>query len=302
MKNFVIIGVAGYIAERHVRAIQETGNNLVAAVDPFDSVGFLDRYFKECRFFTSLPELQRWMDSTEVKVDYITICSPNYLHNMHIRFALRNDIDVICEKPLVVDPTELGLLQGLAHARGKKVWNILQLRYDEEIIKLKNSITPGKHKVDVSYITARGAWYHKSWKGSTEKSGGLVMNIGIHLIDMLVWVFGEVKNVKIYTEKHDRVSGFFELENADVTWFLSIDPKDIPDGEPVHRSIIVDGKSVEFGKNHTNLHTVSYEKILAGEGFQIEDVMYPINIVDRIKYVENTEPYGEDERMGHVSK
>jgi UDP-N-acetyl-2-amino-2-deoxyglucuronate dehydrogenase len=279
--NFAVIGIAGYIAVRHVRAIKETRNNLVAALDPFDSVGFMDSYFPEADFFTEFERFDRHiakLNRQGTHVDYVSICSPNYLHDSHIRFALRNGADAICEKPLVLNPWNIDALKDYEKETGKKVWNILQLRHHQVIRDLKERVKndpPDKvYDIDLSYITSRGNWYHYSWKGKEEKSGGVPTNIGVHFFDMLTWIFGE--------EKENRV------------WFLSIDYKDIPasmkaSGKRTYRSITVNGEEIEFSGGFTDLHTISYEEILEGRGFGLDSARNCIGIVYKIR---NTQPIG----------
>ncbi|HDS06566.1 MAG TPA: Gfo/Idh/MocA family oxidoreductase [Bacteroides sp.] len=301
MKNFALIGVAGYIAERHVRAIRDTGNNLVAALDPFDSVGFIDSYFPDADFFTEFERFDRHiarMNRTGKKVDYVSICSPNYLHDSHIRFALRNEAEAICEKPVVLNPWNIDALLDYQHETGKKVWNILQLRHHPSIAALREQVLEGPagrtYDIDLSYITSRGNWYHYSWKGNQEKSGGIATNIGVHFFDMLTWIFGEVKLNIVHFLEQSRAAGFLELEKARVRWFLSIEYNDIPreirdNGQRTYRSITLDGKEIEFSGGFTDLHTISYQKILEGKGFGLEDARKSIQTVYAIR---NANPVG----------
>ena len=300
-KNFALIGVAGYIAVRHVRAIKETGNMLVAALDPFDSVGFMDSYCPEADFFTEFERFDRHiakLNRLGTQVEYVSICSPNYLHDSHIRFALRNGADAICEKPLVLNPWNIDALQDYEKETGGKVWNILQLRHHKAIIDLKEKISSGPadkvYDIDLSYIASRGNWYHYSWKGDVEKSGGVATNIGVHFFDMLTWLFGEVKENKVHFLKGDKAAGYLELERARVRWFLSIDYNDIPEeikavGQRTFRSITIDGQEIEFSGGFTDLHTVSYENILAGKGYGLDAARKSIQTVYTIR---NTEPIG----------
>ena len=300
-KNFAVIGIAGYIAVRHVRAIKETGNNLVAALDPFDSVGFMDSYFPKTDFFTEFERFDRHIAKINrqgTQVDYVSICSPNYLHDSHIRFALRNGADAICEKPLVLYPWNIDALKDYEKETGRKVWNILQLRHHQAIRDLKQQVASGPpdkvYDIDLSYITSRGNWYHYSWKGKNEKSGGVPTNIGVHFFDMLTWIFGEVKMNQVHILKKDKAAGFLELERARVRWFLSIDYNDIPDdlktsGKRTYRSITVNGKEIEFSGGFTDLHTISYENILEGRGYGLEAARTSIGIVYNIR---NSEPVG----------
>jgi UDP-N-acetyl-2-amino-2-deoxyglucuronate dehydrogenase len=300
-KNFAVIGVAGYIAVRHVRAIRETGNRLVAALDRFDSVGFIDSYFPEADFFTEFERFDRHiakLNRLGTKVDYVGICSPNYLHDSHIRFALRNDADAICEKPLVLNPWNIDALQDYEKETGRQVWNILQLRHHPVIVDLKEKVNKEppdrKYDIDLSYITSRGNWYHYSWKGDVEKSGGVATNIGVHFFDMLSWIFGEVKENKVQVLEKNRAAGYLELERARVRWFLSIDYEDIPGeikstGLRTYRSITLDGEEIEFSGGFTDLHTVSYERILEGDGFGLEAARKSIQTVYTIR---NSTPLG----------
>lgn len=300
-KNFAVIGIAGYIAVRHVRAIKETENNLVAALDPFDSVGFMDSYFPEADFFTEFERFDRHIAKINrqgTQVNYVSICSPNYLHDSHIRFALRNGADAICEKPLVLNPWNIDALKDYEKETGRKVWNILQLRHHQAIRNLKEQVASGPpdkvYDIDLSYITSRGNWYHYSWKGKNEKSGGVATNIGVHFFDMLTWIFGEVKMNQVHILKKDKAAGFLELERARVRWFLSIDYNDIPkdlktSGKRTYRSITVNGKEIEFSGGFTDLHTISYENILEGRGYGLEAARTSIGIVYNIR---NSEPVG----------
>ncbi len=301
VKNFAVIGIAGYIAVRHVRAIKETNNQLVAALDPFDSVGFMDSYFPEADFFTEFERFDRHiakLNRQGTQVHYVSICSPNYLHDSHIRFALRNGADAICEKPLVLNPWNIDALKDYEMETGKSVWNILQLRHHQAILDLKERVQNGPpdkiYDVDLSYITSRGNWYHYSWKGKIEKSGGVPTNIGVHFFDMLTWIFGEVKMNRVHILKEDKAAGYLELEKARVRWFLSIDYQDIPPRiknteKRTYRSITVNGEEIEFSGGFSDLHTISYEKILKGEGFGLEAARNSIGIVYTIR---NTEPVG----------
>jgi len=300
-KNFALIGVAGYIAVRHVRAIKDTGNKLVASLDRFDSVGFMDSYFPEADFFTEFERFDRHiakLNRLGTQVEYVSICSPNYLHDSHIRFALRNGADAICEKPLVLNPWNIDALQDYEKETGGKVWNILQLRHHKAIIDLKEKISSGPahkiHDIDLSYIASRGNWYHYSWKGDVEKSGGVATNIGVHFFDMLTWLFGEVKENRVHFLKGDKAAGYLELERARVRWFLSIDYNDIPEeikavGQRTFRSITIDGQEIEFSGGFTDLHTVSYENILAGKGYGLDAARKSIQTVYTIR---NSEPIG----------
>jgi UDP-N-acetyl-2-amino-2-deoxyglucuronate dehydrogenase len=297
-RNFALIGVAGFIAPRHMQAIKATGNQLVAAVDPSDSVGVIDSYFPDSSFFTEFERFDRHIDKLrrsagEKKVDYISICSPNYLHDAHIRFALRSDADAICEKPLVVNPWNIDGLVEAESLSGRKVNTILQLRVHPEIIALRERIRsepPGapKHEVDLTYITARGRWYLYSWKGEEKKSGGIVANIGIHFFDMLHFIFGDLQESRVYIAESTRASGFLEYERARVRWFLSLQVDDVPAqvreaGQRTYRSITVDGQEIEFSGGFTDLHTRSYELILDGRGFGLADAAAAVDTVARIR-------------------
>lgn len=294
-KNFALIGVAGYIAVRHVRAIRDTGNRLVASLDRFDSVGFMDSYFPEADFFTEFERFDRHiakLNRLGTRVDYVSICSPNYLHDSHIRFALRNGADAICEKPLVLNPWNIDALQDYEQETGRQVWNILQLRHHPSIMALKEKVSrePADrvYDIDLTYITSRGNWYHYSWKGEVEKSGGVATNIGVHFFDMLTWIFGDVKENLVHVLNKNKAAGYLELERARVRWFLSIDYGDIPEeirasGLRTYRSITLDGEEIEFSGGFTDLHTVSYEKILSGEGYGLEAARKSIQTVYTIR-------------------
>ena len=300
-RNFALIGVAGYIAVRHVRAIKETGNTLVASLDPFDSVGFLDSYFPDADFFTEFERFDRHiykLNREGMKVDYVSICSPNYLHDSHIRFALRSGAGAICEKPLVLNPWNIDALGDYEKETGQKVWNILQLRLHPSIIEVREAVKNGPkdkiYNVDLSYITSRGNWYHYSWKGATEKSGGVATNIGVHFFDMLTWIFGDIKRNDVHLLQQEKAAGYLELEKARVRWFLSIDSRDLPEkirskGQRTYRSITWDDKEIEFSGGFTDLHTMSYQEILAGNGFGLETGRRAIQCVYDIR---NSSPVG----------
>jgi UDP-N-acetyl-2-amino-2-deoxyglucuronate dehydrogenase len=281
--NFAIIGVAGYIAPRHLKAIHETGNRLVAAVDPNDSVGLLDQFSFDVRYRHG-PETER--------VNYVSICSPNYLHDAHCRLALRVHANAICEKPLVINPWNLNALQEIEAEYNGKIYTILQLRLHPKLIELHNILQSSnqniQHDVVLTYVTARGAWYHTSWKGSLEKSGGIATNIGIHLFDLLMWLFGKAGDVRVHLSDEERMSGFLELEHARVRWYLSVDHNDLPYSvtpgvRSTYRSIIIDGQEVEFTEGFTDLHTRVYEETLAGRGFCIDDARASIELVYQIR-------------------
>ncbi|MFC2107756.1 Gfo/Idh/MocA family protein [Bacteroidota bacterium] len=294
--NFALIGAAGYIAPRHMKAIKDTGNNLVAALDKNDSVGIIDSYFPQSDFFVETERFDRHIDKLrrkgEKKVEYISICSPNYLHDAHIRLALRNDAHAICEKPIVLNPWNVDALQELEQEYNKKIYNILQVRLHPSIIKLKEEIDNGPddkvYDIDLTYITSRGRWYHMSWKGDIQKSGGVATNIGVHFFDMLTWIFGDVKENTVHHTEPDKAAGFLHLKKARIRWFMSLDPENLPDnlkglGQRTYRSITVDGKEVEFSDGFTDLHTRIYENILNGEGYDMEDARKSIEIVHSIR-------------------
>lgn len=303
--NFGLIGVAGYIAVRHLKAIKETGNNLLASLDPFDSVGIIDSYFPGSDFFVEFERFDRHFEKLKrnnIKIDYVSICSPNFLHDSHIRFSLRHQADAICEKPIVLNPWNIDALQEIEHETGRKVFNILQLRLHPSIIDLKDKIKNGPadkiYDIDLSYITGRGNWYRFSWKGDIQKSGGVATNIGIHFFDMLTWIFGGLKKQTVHLSKPDRAAGFLELENARIRWFLSIDTNDLPDsakisGQRTFRSILVEGEEVEFSGGFTDLHTITYKEILAGNGFRIEDARKSVEIAHAIRNAQSEPGKGE---------
>ncbi len=294
-RNFGLIGVAGYIADRHLRAIKETGNLLLASVDKFDCVGKLDSYFPESDFFVEFERFDRHIDKLRrsgVKIDYVSICSPNYLHDSHIRFALRQGADAICEKPVVLNPWNIDPLRELEQETGQRIYNILQLRHHPVIMGLRDRIrsTPPKrkHDIDLTYITSRGNWYHFSWKGDVNKSGGIATNIGVHFFDMLGWIFGPLVSNRVHLLDRDKASGYLELENARVRWFLSIDWNDLPDqvkrqGKRTYRNITIDGEELEFSEGFTDLHTITYREILAGNGFGLEEARQSIETVYQIR-------------------
>lgn len=295
--NFGLIGAGGYIAPRHMKAIKETGNNLVAALDRYDGVGIMDSYFPEADFFTEPERFDRHLDKLRrkgegFKIDYVSICSPNYLHDAHMRLALRNDAFAICEKPLVLNPWNLDALAELERETGKRIFTILQLRLHPAIIALREKIqaSPADQKFDVKlkYITSRGKWYHISWKGDIAHSGGIATNIGIHFFDMLTWIFGELEQNEVSLHEDDQAAGILKLKKANVEWHLSINADHLPQqaketGKRTYRSITVNGEEVEFSEGFTDLHTRSYEKILAGEGFGIEDARRSIEIAQGIR-------------------
>lgn len=304
MENFALIGTAGYIAPRHLRAIRDTGNRLVAAVDPHDSVGILDQFAFNTRFFTEIERFDRHLEKLrrgpeENRVSFVSICSPNYLHDAHCRLALRVGSDVICEKPLVINPWNLDPLEEIEAETGHKINTVLQLRLLPKLLELRKEIITSKsqkqHDVVLTYLTSRGGWYHVSWKGSEEKSGGIATNIGIHFFDLLLWIFGSVGEVRVFLNTPSKMSGFIELEHAKVRWFLSVDSSDLPyPAEPgkksTFRSITVDGNEIEFSDGFTDLHTKVYEQILAGNGFGIADARPSIQLTHQIRTIPVTSP------------
>lgn len=295
MKNFALIGAAGFIAPRHLKAIKDTGNNLVAAMDKFDSVGIIDSYFPHADFFTEFERFDRHIDKLKRQgrpVDYVSICSPNYLHDSHIRFALRQQADAICEKPLVLNPWNVEALEEIEKETEKKVYTILQLRLHPAIIKLREEVLSDKTNkmfdVDLTYITSRGTWYQHSWKGDESKSGGIATNIGIHFFDMLLWVFGDLKKVEIDKYETDHASGYLELSRAKIKWFLSINENHLPkpvkeQGKRTFRSLKMDNREIEFSDGFTDLHTLSYQEILKGNGFGLKDAKPSIELAHQIR-------------------
>jgi UDP-N-acetyl-2-amino-2-deoxyglucuronate dehydrogenase len=296
VKNFAITGVAGFVAARHLKAIQETGNRLLAAVDPHDAVGILDRFSFDTRFFTEIERFDRHLEKLRRgpvagRVDYLSICSPNYLHDAHIRLALRVGADAICEKPLVINPWNLEALKELECESGRRVFTVLQLRLHPVLVALKARLEQAPHamhEVTLSYVTARGRWYGVSWKGSEERSGGVITNIGIHFFDLLLWLFGAVKHSEVHMRETTRAAGMLQLARARVSWFLSTDLRDlpftsVPGGQTTHRSIRIDGTEVEFSDGFVSLHTKVYEDILGGGGFGIDDARPAIVLAHSIR-------------------
>jgi UDP-N-acetyl-2-amino-2-deoxyglucuronate dehydrogenase len=308
-KNFAVIGVGGYVAPRHLRAIRDTGNRLVAAADPRDSVGILDQFSFDVRFFTEIERFDRHLEKLRrgpeaERVHYVSILSPNYLHDAHCRLALRVGADAICEKPLVINPWNLDQLAALEAETGRHINTILQLRVHPALLKLKANLEEGdsslQHDVQLTYVTARGPWYQISWKGSDEKSGGVATNIGIHLFDLLLWLFGPAADLRVHHADAQRMAGYIELEHARVRWFLSVDPNDLPfPVEPgkntTYRSITVDGQEIEFSGGFTDLHTRVYEETLAGRGFSISDARPSIDLTYRIR----TAPISPRDNLAH---
>ncbi|MDX2444756.1 MAG: Gfo/Idh/MocA family oxidoreductase [Bacteroidales bacterium] len=299
--NFALIGVAGYIAVRHLKAIKETKNNLTAALDVFDSVGVIDQYFPDADFFVEFERFDRHLDKLKRagnQTDFVSICSPNYLHDAHIRFALRHQANAICEKPMVLNPWNVDALQEFEKETGKRVFNLLQLRLHPSVIALKERIDNGPkdkvYDIDLTYITSRGSWYFFSWKGEISKSGGVATNIGVHFFDMLTWIFGDVSENIVHISRDNKVAGFLQLKKARVRWLLSVDYKDIPTkikekGMRTYRSLQLDGEEFEFSEGFTDLHTRSYQNILDGNGFGIEEVK---NSVSTAYHIRNENPIG----------
>jgi UDP-N-acetyl-2-amino-2-deoxyglucuronate dehydrogenase len=295
MKNFAIIGAAGFVAPRHMKAIKDTGNNLVAAFDPFDSVGIIDSYFPNAEFFTEFERFDRHLERLKRKgtpIDYITICSPNYLHDAHIRFGLRIGASVICEKPIVLNPWNVDALAELEKEYPGKINNILQLRLHSSVIELKNKIDNGPknevYDIDLKYFTSRGKWYHQSWKGDLNKSGGIATNIGVHFFDMLMWIFGDVMENEVFEHGASKASGFLRLKRARVNWILCVDYEEIPQeirdtGARTYRSITIGEEEFEFSGGFTELHTDSYKHVLNGNGFGINEVYKAIDLVSQIR-------------------
>ena len=296
MKNFALIGAAGYIAPRHMKAVKDTGNDLIAVLDPNDSIGIIDSHFPDAHFFTEFERFDRHIDKLRREnghqIDYVSICSPNYLHDSHMRFALRAGADAICEKPLVLNPWNIDGLTEMENQTGKRINTILQLRVHPSIIALREKILqdPGqtKHEVDLTYITSRGRWYLQSWKGDNRKSGGIATNIGVHFFDMLHFLFGKLQDNVVHINEPTRAAGYLEYERARCRWFLSLDVMDVPDGhreagQRTYRSITIDGNEIEFSGGFTDLHTMSYQEILAGRGFGVEENRVAIETVAQIR-------------------
>ena len=302
MKKFGLIGAAGYIAPRHMKAINDTGNELVAALDISDSVGIIDSFAPQAAFFTEFERFDRHIDKLSrvgEGIDYLSVCSPNYLHDSHIRFGLKNGADVICEKPIVLNPWNIDALEEIELQTGKSIYNILQLRLHPSVIELKRKVDANPDKIfdlDLTYLTSRGNWYYTSWKGDLNKSGGIATNIGVHFFDMLIWIFGDVKENIVHIHTHDRAAGFLELERARVKWFLSINYDVIPEhvklkGARTYRSLIIENEEFEFSGGFTELHTISYKAILNGKGFRISESKKAIELVHEIR---NLIPAGLD--------
>lgn len=294
--NFAVIGVAGYVAPRHLRAIKETGNRIMAAVDPHDSVGILDSYGYEIKYFKEIERFDRFMDKMRregkgKKIDWVSICSPNYLHDSHIRLSLRNDANVICEKPIVINPWNLDSLKDIEEETKKRVFTVLQLRVHPDLVELKEKIAKqnkNRRQVEMTYVTSRGEWYFNSWKGREEYSGGIAVNIGIHLFDLLGWLFGKPWQVEVHYRDEKRVAGALILENADVKWFLSLQKEDLPSeilekGKGTYRKITLDEYEIEFSEGFTDLHKRLYEITLANQGFGIDEARDSIELVYKIR-------------------
>ena len=295
MKNFVLIGAAGYIAPRHMKAIKETGNNLIAAYDPYDGVGIMDSHFPNAHFFTEFERFDRHIEKIKragTKIDFVSICSPNYLHDSHIRYGLRIGADVICEKPLVLNTWNVDALIELESEYKNKVHTILQLRHHEAILELKEKIDKGPkdkiYDIDLTYITSRGNWYYTSWKGNEDKSGGIATNIGVHFFDMLQWIFGSFDAATVAIKTKDTNSGTLKFKQANVNWYLSINAENLPPdikskGQSTFRTVTIEDKEIEFSKGFTDLHTVSYQKIIEGQGYGLKDARNSIEIVSQIR-------------------
>jgi len=299
MKNFALMGAAGYIAPRHLKAIKDTNNNLIAALDKFDSVGIMDRYFPNANFFTEFERFDRHIEKLKrneaIALDYVSICTPNYLHDSHIRMALRSGAHAICEKPIVLNPWNIDALAAIEKESEGSINTILQLRLHTAIIALKKKVdaTPknGKYEIDLTYITSRGKWYDASWKGESSKSGGIATNIGVHFYDMLSWIFGSVQENVVHLRTPHKAAGYLEFENARVRWFLSIDAEDLPKEvkekqQRTFRAITIDLEELEFSDGFTELHTISYQKILQHQGFGLAEVRPSIEIVHDIRNAE----------------
>lgn len=305
MRRFALIGAAGYIAPRHMKAIAETGNDLVAAMDPKDSVGVIDQHFPDAHFFTEFERFDRHIyrcaGDPEQKVEFVSVCSPNYLHDAHARFALRSGAHAIVEKPLVLNPWNIDGLGEMEEATGRRVYTILQLRLHPAIQALKAQVDADPdfvRDVDLTYVTSRGRWYMASWKGDVKKSGGVATNIGVHFFDMLHYVFGDLRTSAVHHVSESRAAGYLEYERARVRWFMSIDADDVPPaqvaaGQRTYRSITVDGREIEFSEGFTDLHTRSYEEILAGRGFALEQNRASIETVAKIRASTGSDPEGE---------
>ena len=309
MKNFALTGAAGYVAQRHLQAIKDTGNRLVAALDPHDSVGILDRYSWDADFFTEFERFDRHLEmlrhrNSEKRIDYLSICSPNHLHDAHIRLALRVGADAISEKPMVLNPWNLDALVELEQETHRRVYTVLQLRLHPALIELRNTILKEprtkEHEVVLTYITSRGPWYQYSWKGALDRSGGLATNIGIHFFDLLMWIFGDAVSSSVHSSDRHRMAGYLELQRANVRWYLSIAREDLPQqavaqNKSTFRSITVDDKEVEFSEGFTDLHTRVYENVLDRKGFGIADARPSIELVHTLR----TLPVQQEKSLCH---
>ena len=297
-KNFALIGVGGFVAPRHLQAICDTNNRLLAACDPNDSVGVLDRYFLDTKFFTEVERFDRFLDkqkrrAEEERVHYLSICTPNYLHDAHVRLALRGGADAICEKPMVINPWNLDQLAEIEKESGHRVYTVLQLRLLPAIqaLKQERASASGRAQIELTYIARRGPWYQISWKGDESKSGGLALNIGVHFFDLLLWLFGEAKETEVHLREPDRMSGFLSLRDADVRWYLSTRPEDLPaesvrDGKSAYRSLAIDGGELDLSVGFSDLHTRVYEGIFKGEGFGVEDARPSVELVHEIRHAD----------------
>ncbi len=295
--QYALIGAAGFVASRHLNAVREVGGNLIAAVDPHDSVGVLDRYFPEAKFFTEIERFDRYLEKrrrsdSDAPADYVSICSPNYLHDAHVRLALRLRAHAICEKPLVINPWNLDQLTDLEQEQDRRVFTVLQLRSHPGVKALRESMLAESNRqqrrICLTYVTRRGPWYHTSWKGSEEKSGGLAMNIGIHFFDLLLWIFGSMQRSVVHCSTQSKMSGTLDLEWAQVSWFLSVDERDLPaearsKGQHAYRSIKMDDEEVDLSEGFSDLHTEVYRDILDGRGFGIQDARPSIDLVYNIR-------------------
>lgn len=311
MPSFALIGAAGFVAPRHLKAIHDIGSTLVAATDPHDAAGVLDRFFPDARFFTEIERFDRFLekrrrDASESRIEYVSICSPNYLHDAHVRMALRAHAHAICEKPLVINPWNLDALETIEAETGQRVYTVLQLRLHPSLIQLKRELDSHPERsameVDLTYVTRRGPWYDVSWKGQEQKSGGVAMNIGIHFFDLLLWLFGPVRRTEVHLREPRRMAGALELDRARVRWLLSVDQRDLPaelreSGRTAYRSMTLDGREIEFSEGFTDLHTHLYQDVLAGRGFTISDARPSIELVYRIRTGEVVDPRGQ----GHPS-
>ena len=298
MHQFALVGVAGFVAPRHLKAIHDTGHRLAAAIDPHDAAGVLDRFFPEARFFTEIERFDRFLDKRrrgpeEERIGWVGVCSPNYLHDAHIRLGLRAGAHVLCEKPMVINPWNLDALETIERETGRRVFTVLQLRLHPSLVALKRELDarpPQTRAAGVlSYVTRRGHWYDVSWKGSEEKSGGVAMNIGIHFFDLLTWLFGAVRASAVHRREQRQMAGRLELERARVRWFLSVDGADLPpgyleSGRTAFRSMTLDGREIEFSEGFTDLHTRVYDEMLAGRGFTLGDARPSIELVYRIRH------------------